>query len=171
LWTKDQKKAVRLQTELSKLKETITDMSSFSNRYQEANDLLELAKEENDNTLLHDVNGDLESLSNDIHNFFLKSMLNQEADQSDCFIELRAGSGGTESCDWVQILSRMYLRWASLQNLDAKLVDFMEGEVAGYKSATIQVHGPYAFGWAKYEAGVHRFVRVSPFDSNVFVVD
>jgi peptide chain release factor 2 len=130
-----------------------------------------LAEEEKDNTLLLDVHGDLTELSKDLEQFFLKSMLNEEADKSDCFIELRAGSGGTESCDWVQILTRMYLRWAAIQNYDAKLVDSTDGDIAGYKNATIQVRGQYAFGWAKYETGVHRFVRISPFDSNVSLIN
>jgi peptide chain release factor 2 len=155
-----------LQTQASKLSDTWQQFGQFQERYQETHELLGLAEEEGDQTLLTEVHSDACRLAKEVEEFFLKSMLNEEADSSHCFIELRAGSGGTESCDWVQILSRMYLRWAAQQNYQAKLIDYTDGEVAGYKNATIQVHGPFAFGWAKYESGVHRFVRISPFDSN-----
>jgi peptide chain release factor 2 len=113
---------------------------------------------------------DLKELKESLSGYFLKTLMNQEADPSGCFIEIRAGAGGAESCDWVSILSRMYTRWGVSQGYSCKVVDEMRGEIAGYKSISLEINGEYAYGWAQYETGVHRFVRVSPFDSNVRLI-
>ena len=118
---------------------------------------------------------DLESLTKTLSQYFIKSLMSDEADASGCFLEIRAGAGGVEACDWVGIISRMYMRWGADQGYQCKfenqvdylgkIVDEMRGEVAGYKSITIEINGQYAYGWCRYESGVHRFVRISPFDS------
>ncbi len=96
----------------------------------------------------------------------IESLLSGEADANDCYIELNAGAGGTEAQDWAEMLMRMYMRWAEQHGYKVQLLEESEGEQAGIKSATLQVTGPNAYGWLKTEAGVHRLVRISPFDSN-----
>jgi peptide chain release factor 2 len=150
----------------SKLQIILEEFKGFYNKFEDVKSLLDLAHEEQDSKLLQEVVQDVNVLHSTIETYFSKSLLTDPMDKNDCFIEIRAGSGGTESQDWVQILTRMYERWSQHQGYQATLVDFDKGDVAGYKSSTIQVKGVYAFGWAKYEGGVHRFVRCSPFDSN-----
>jgi protein subunit release factor A len=113
-----------------------------------------------------ELEGELESLNLRIREEILKSKFNQKNDINGCFIELRAGAGGTEAQDLTQILARMYTRWGEQKYYVTKIVDSSSGEIAGYKSVVLQLKGEYAFGWAKFETGVHRFIRISPFDSN-----
>ena len=143
-------------------------MQQYRERFQQADELMVLAKEEKDDSLLQEVEKDLNLLHKEIHNFFLKTLMTGEADKCDCFIEIRAGSGGHEACDWTRMLSRMYERWAAQQGYKSSIVDQTpaEGAVGLLKSSIIQISGDYAYGWAKHEAGVHRFARVSPFDAN-----
>jgi peptide chain release factor 2 len=96
----------------------------------------------------------------------VRKMLSKEMDPKNCYFSINAGAGGTESCDWVQMLSRMYQRWMAQHEWKVEILDFVEGDVAGLKSITFKVEGPYAYGYAKAERGVHRLVRISPFDSN-----
>lgn len=109
---------------------------------------------------------ELESLNVRIREEILKTKFNQKNDANGCFIELRAGAGGVEAQDLTQILARMYTRWGEQKNYSNKIVESSKGDIAGYKSVTLQLKGEYAFGWAKFETGVHRFIRISPFDSN-----
>ena len=95
----------------------------------------------------------------------IESLLSGEADANDCYIEINAGAGGTEAQDWAEMLMRMYMRWAEQHGYKVQLMEESEGEQAGIKSATLQVSGPNAYGWLKTEAGVHRLVRISPFDA------
>lgn len=128
-------------------------------------ELLELGEAENDNSTVKEAEEALLALSKKAKQMEMESLLSGEADKNDCFIEIHAGAGGTESCDWAAILMRMYMRWAEKRGFATEIYDENAGEGAGIKSATIKVSGQYAYGWLKTESGVHRLVRISPFDS------
>ncbi|KAJ2996231.1 hypothetical protein HDV02_006700 [Globomyces sp. JEL0801] len=165
IWSTNQKRAIELQTLSSRLSEDFQQLNDFNLTIQDSNQLLELAIEEHDESLVTVVQTDLEQLENVLHKFYLKSLMSDDDDVNGCFIELHAGAGGAESCDWTQILTKMYERWAINQGYKATVVDYTLGEIAGYKNSTIEIKGEYAYGWSKYETGVHRFVRNSPFDA------
>lgn len=128
--------------------------------------MIELAEAEGDAALVEEAEAALTALRNRARQKELESLLSGEADGFDCYLEVNAGAGGTEAQDWAQILLRMYTRWAARHDYKVELLDETEGEGAGIKSATVQISGPNAYGWLKTEGGVHRLVRISPFDSN-----
>ncbi len=132
----------------------------------DATELLEMAEAEGDTGMVADALSSLRALAEDAKKREIESLLSGEADGNDCYIELNAGAGGTEAQDWAQMLMRMYMRWAEQHGYKANLMEESEGEQAGIKSATLQISGPNAYGWLKTEAGVHRLVRISPFDAN-----
>jgi peptide chain release factor 2 len=127
--------------------------------------LIELAEAENDSAMVADGLSSLKTLAEEAKRREIESLLSGEADGYDAFVEINAGSGGTEAQDWAEMLERMYMRWAEQRGYKVQLMEQSEGEQAGIKSATLQVSGPSAYGWLKTEAGVHRLVRISPFDS------
>ena len=129
-------------------------------------ELIELAEADNDTAMVADGMAGLRALADEAKRREIESLLSGEADGNDCFIELNAGAGGTEAQDWAEMLMRMYTRWAEKHGCKVQLMDESEGEQAGIKSATLQITGPNAYGWLKTEAGVHRLVRISPFDAN-----
>ena len=129
-------------------------------------DLAELAEEEGDEATVDEVQHELERIKEQLDRLQLESMLSGEADQNDAFLQVAAGAGGTESQDWAEMLLRMYLRWAEQHGYKTEWIEESEGEEAGIKSATVKILGENAYGWLKTEAGVHRLVRISPFDSN-----
>ena len=131
----------------------------------EALELIELAEAEGDVSLVVDQLAALRALADEAKRREIESLLSGEADANDCYIEVNAGAGGTEAQDWAEMLARMYTRWAEQRGYKAELLEQSEGEQAGIKSATLQVSGPNAYGWLKTEAGVHRLVRISPFDA------
>lgn len=124
-----------------------------------------MAVEENDQATLDEVVADLEALEGKVADLEFQRMFSGEMDGQPCYLDIQAGSGGTEAQDWAEMLLRMYLRWAERRGWNAELVEVSAGEVAGIKSATIHITGDYAFGWCRTETGVHRLVRKSPFDS------
>ena len=128
--------------------------------------LAELAEEESDEAALDEVQRDLERMKEQVDRLQLESMLSGEADQNDAFLQVAAGAGGTESQDWAEMLLRMYLRWAEQHGYKTEWIEESEGEEAGVKSATVKIVGENAYGWLKTESGVHRLVRISPFDGN-----
>lgn len=132
---------------------------------EEAADLLELAVSEDDADTLESIGDDLLSLESKVAQLEFQRMFSGEMDDKPCFIDIQAGSGGTEAQDWAEMLLRMYLRWAERRGWSVELVEVSAGEVAGIKSATIRVDGEFAYGWCRTEIGVHRLVRKSPFDS------
>ncbi|KAI9092355.1 hypothetical protein DFS34DRAFT_653019 [Phlyctochytrium arcticum] len=166
LWQDDANAAIKYQKRLSRLDETLKEHDGYVNKGQELLDLLDLAEEENDYALIQDVAQDLLPFRSTLEKYSLRLLMAEEADKNGCFLEIRAGAGGVESCDWVSILGRMYQRWGASEGHTVKAVDEVRGDVAGLKSATLQISGEYVYGWCKHEAGVHRFVRVSPFDAN-----
>lgn len=128
-------------------------------------ELVELAEMEGDADLVADGVASLRALAEEAKRREIESLLSGEADSNDCYLEVNAGAGGTEAQDWAQMLLRMYTRWAEAHQYKVTLIESSEGEQAGLKSATILVSGPNAYGWLKTEAGVHRLVRISPFDA------
>ena len=132
----------------------------------DARDLIELAEAEADAAMIAEGEAALRALAADAKQREIESLLSGEADGNDAYVEINAGAGGTEAQDWAEMLLRMYLRWAEKHGYKAELIDRNDGEQAGIKSATIQVSGANAYGWLKTEAGVHRLVRISPFDAN-----
>ncbi len=132
---------------------------------RDTGELLEMAIEEDDPDTLASVESDLKSLRTRIEALEFQRMFSGEMDDRPCFIDIQAGSGGTEAQDWAEMLLRMYLRWAESRDWSAELVEVSDGDVAGIKSATIRVEGEFAYGWCRTETGVHRLVRKSPYDS------
>ena len=129
-------------------------------------ELIEMGEAEEDQTVVTDAENVLLALKDKAAKLELESLLSGEADANDCFLEVNAGAGGTEAQDWAEMLLRMYLRWAEQHGYKTEWLEESAGEEAGIKSATVQIKGHNAYGWLKTEAGVHRLVRISPFDSN-----
>jgi peptide chain release factor 2 len=130
-----------------------------------AAELLELAESENDVGLFSEIERDAGKLEIDVRKLEFKRMFRGEMDSHNAFVDIQAGAGGTEAQDWAQMLLRMYLKWAAQRGFGAEVIDSQPGEVAGMKSATIEITGEFAYGWLRTETGVHRLVRKSPFDS------
>ncbi len=128
-------------------------------------ELLELAEAENDESTLAEVQADIEGAQTAIEKLEFQRMFSGKADPSNAFLDIQAGSGGTEAQDWAEMLLRMYLKWAEANGFSAELIEMSPGEVAGIKSASVHIVGDYGFGWLRTELGVHRLVRKSPFDS------
>ncbi len=131
----------------------------------DVNGLLDLAVEENDEATFNEVLAELKAVENNLIQLEFRRMFSGEYDSANCYLDLQAGSGGTEAQDWANMLLRMYLRWADAKGFQTEIIDSSDGDVAGLKSATIKIIGDYAFGWLRTETGVHRLVRKSPFDS------
>jgi len=142
---------------------TVNDMEGGLEVCQE---MLEMAKEENDQEALDEVIAELELLSSKLEELEFKRMFSHEMDPNNAYLEIQAGSGGTEAQDWANMLLRQYLRWCDRHNFIAEITEISDGDVAGIKGATVHVKGEYAYGWLRTETGVHRLVRKSPFDSN-----
>ena len=137
----------------------------MSSGLADAKELLDMAVEENDEGTVNDVVELLEGLEESLAKLEFRRMFSGEMDPNNAYLDIQAGSGGTEAQDWANILLRMYLRWADKRGFDATIMELSEGEVAGIKGATVHIKGEYAFGWLRTEIGVHRLVRKSPFDS------
>ena len=147
------------------LKSWTDPWTSLSTRVQDLVELEELLEVEPDSGLEDELMRDAEAIQAEIESLELRNMLQGPDDQRDALVTIHPGAGGTESQDWAEMLLRMYGRWAEKHGFDAELLDRLEGEEAGIKSATLEVRGPYAYGYLKAERGVHRLVRISPFDS------
>jgi peptide chain release factor 2 len=162
----DAKEAQALMRERTRLDKAVSTYRSLESALNDAVGLLELAEAENDKAMVADAEASLAGLRSRAEAIKLESMLSGEADANDAYLEIHAGAGGTESQDWAEMLLRMYTRWAERRGYKVDYLEESEGEEAGIKSATIQVKGENAYGWLKTESGVHRLVRISPFDSN-----
>ncbi len=132
---------------------------------EDAKDLLDMAEEENDADAVSAVESDLEEFEQEVAALEFRRMFSGEMDEKNAYLDIQAGSGGTEAQDWAEMLLRMYLRWGERHGFETQLMEVSPGEVAGIKSATVYFKGDYAFGWLRTEIGVHRLVRKSPFDS------
>ena len=164
VWS-DPEKAQALGRERASLTDIVTTLDDLTHSLADAGEMLALAIEEQDEEIAEGVSGDLEGMQAKVENLEFQRMFSGEMDPNPCFLDIQAGSGGTEAQDWAEMLLRMYLRWAERRGWDAELVEVSYGDVAGIKSATIHIKGDYAYGWCRTETGVHRLVRKSPFDS------
>ena len=165
LW-KDPDKAQVLFRERSELEESLSALDSLTRKIEDQGLLLRLAAEEEDPTILPEVAEAVVGLEQEISSWELQLLLGGEHDQGNAILSINAGAGGTESQDWAQMLLRMYLRWAEDRKYKAQVIDIQPGEEAGIKSATVTMSGLHAYGYLKSESGVHRLVRISPFDFN-----
>ena len=159
-------KAQTLLKERERLSADVNRVQVVINQLQDITDFTELAEVEGDEALLTSTEQDLEQTLLTARRLQVESLLSGEADNNDCFMEINAGAGGTEAQDWALILQRMYLRWADTKKYKIEWIDESAGEEAGIKSCTFRVKGHQAYGWLKTESGVHRLVRISPFDAN-----
>jgi peptide chain release factor 2 len=151
--------------ERQKLDTALGAVRALENELHDSTGMIEMAEAEGDAALVADAEKQVTALAARAEKQRLQSMLSGEADGNDAYVEIHAGAGGTESQDWASMLFRMYMRWAESHGYKLQLIEESEGEGAGLKSATIRVSGDNAYGWLKSEAGVHRLVRISPFDS------
>jgi len=165
LWDKpDEAQAV--MRERTRLSSQIDTVKALERELEDALGYAELADEEGDEASLEEARVQLRALKERAGRAELEALLSGEADSNDAYVEVNAGAGGTESQDWAQMLTRMYLRWAERAGFKAEVVDLLPGEEAGIKSATIEITGEYAYGYLKSEIGVHRLIRISPFDAS-----
>ena len=164
LWS-DPDNARELSTERARLEESVAPLSNLPENLTDFTELAEMASAEGDHEALADVEQELDGLEKLIGDLEFRRMFRGERDVANAFVEIQAGSGGTEAQDWAEMLLRMYLRWGESRQFNTQIVELSPGEVAGIKSATVQIGGGYAFGWLRTETGVHRLVRKSPFDS------
>ncbi len=154
-----------MMRERQHLESQIGAVEHMERELAEQTEMIELGEAEGDKAVVADAEAALRALNAEAQHRQVESMLSGEADHLDAFLEVHAGAGGTESQDWAQMLLRMYTRWAEQSGYKAEILEIHDGEEAGIKSATLQVTGPSAYGWLKTESGVHRLVRISPFDS------
>ena len=164
IWNKPER-AQSLGKERAQLEKVVVALDELLTGLNDAGELLSLAIEEDDNSTIGEVAGDLEGLEQRIAGLEFRRMFSGEMDDSNAFVDIQSGAGGTEAQDWAEMMLRMYLRWADSHGFQAEVIEASAGEVAGIKSATVRIVGEYAYGWLRTETGVHRLVRKSPFDS------
>jgi peptide chain release factor 2 len=162
----DNIRAQKLMQEISRRKEWVDAWQRLKQRLDDAETLIELAEDAGDESHATEIEGEIAFVEKGIAELEFKNMLSGEDDSKNALLTIHAGAGGTEAQDWAQMLLRMYIRWCERRGFQTSLVDQLEGEGAGIKSATLEVIGQFAFGYLKAESGVHRLVRISPFDSN-----
>lgn len=162
----DSTKAQVAINESKSINEWLIPFKNIKRRYEDVKSLLPEAEELADLELVNELKQELHQIDKELADLEIRRMLSGELDNKNCYLSINAGAGGTEACDWALMLSRMYQRWAAKKGWQVELLDSVEGDVAGIKSITMQFIGPYAYGYAKAEKGVHRLVRISPFDSN-----
>lgn len=165
LWN-DPERATKISKEKAMLDNIVGVIGELNDKLEDAKAMLELAVEADDESLLSDVQAELDEADSKVYELEFKRMFSGEMDANDCYLDIQSGSGGTEAQDWAEMLLRMYLRWAESKGFKTEVMEVSAGGVAGIKSATIHIKGDYAFGWLRTEIGVHRLVRKSPFDSN-----
>ena len=159
-------KAQALGKERSALEMVVNTIKALDQGIEDVEGLIELAVEAEDEDTFNEAQAEAGDLEVKLAKLEFQRMFSGQHDASDCYVDLQAGSGGTEAQDWTEMLLRMYLRWAESKGFKAELIEVSDGDVAGLKSATIRISGEYAFGWLRTETGIHRLVRKSPFDSN-----
>ena len=157
--------AKKIMQEISELEEKLKLVDDITEGLNDISEFHEIAIEENDSDSIKEYSNELIKISKKIEAEVFKLQFNGETDVKNCYVEIHAGAGGTESQDWASMLRRMYLRWAEKNNFNVKIIHESIGEEAGIKSSTLLIEGRYAFGYLKKESGVHRLVRISPFDS------
>ncbi|MCR5684342.1 MAG: peptide chain release factor 2 [Lachnospiraceae bacterium] len=161
----DAAKAQNYMKELKNLKDTIAGYDEIRKRFDDIYDLIDMVNEENDESMVDEVQADFDSFVKAFEDMRISTLLDGEFDKDNAIVTLHAGAGGTEACDWASMMYRMYSMWAQAKGFSIDLLDLLEGDEAGYKSVTFQVNGTNAYGYLKSEHGVHRLVRMSPFNA------
>lgn len=159
-------KAQKVLQDIKSLQNWTNMWTDVKKKSEGLKELIELAQTENEDSFMEEIQQELDTLKDSIEDVEFKNMLSGKDDDKNCILTIHSGAGGTEAQDWAEMLMRMYLRYGEQNNFNMKLVDILDGDGAGIKSATIEVEGEYAYGYMKAENGVHRLVRISPFDSN-----
>ena len=161
----DPARAAKISAELKNMKDTVAQLEGLSRQYEDIEVMIEMGYEEEDPAIVEEVGTMLAALQDELEALRMETLLSGEFDEDNAILTLRAGAGGTESCDWCSMLYRMYTRWAAKKGFEVELLDMLEGEEAGIKSVTVQINGFHAYGLLKSEHGVHRLVRISPFNA------
>ena len=161
----DPERSTKLVKEAKNLKDTVEGYNKLAEQYEEMELLIEMGYEENDPEVIPEIESMLKEFQEKLESMRISTLLSGEYDNCNAILKLNAGAGGTESCDWCSMLYRMYCRWADSKGYTTEVLDFLDGEEAGIKSVTIQINGENAFGYLKSERGVHRLVRISPFNA------
>ncbi|MEL6114189.1 MULTISPECIES: peptide chain release factor 2 [Photobacterium] len=164
VWNEPER-AQALGKERAALEAVVETIDQLDQGVEDVEGLLELAIEESDQETFDEIGPELDELVNKLEQLEFRRMFAGDHDSADCYVDLQAGSGGTEAQDWTSMMLRMYLRWAEAKGFKTEVIEVSEGDVAGLKSATVKISGEYAYGWLRTETGVHRLVRKSPFDS------
>ncbi|MDY6104759.1 MAG: peptide chain release factor 2 [Acetatifactor sp.] len=151
--------------ELKNMKDTVGEYNKLSTQYEDILTLIEMGYEENDESMIPEIRAELDEFISEFDELRISTLLSGEYDKNNAILKLNAGAGGTESCDWCSMLYRMYTRWAERKNFTIEVLDYLDGDEAGIKSVTFQVNGINAYGYLKSEKGVHRLVRISPFNA------
>ena len=155
----------RKMKELKNLKDTAELCNKLETQYSDIETLIEMGHEEDDPDMVEEIRGELDEFIEELDELRISTLLSGEYDKDNAILKLNAGAGGTESCDWCGMLYRMYTRWAEKKGFSVEVLDYLDGEEAGIKSVTFQVNGENAYGYLKSEKGVHRLVRISPFNA------
>ena len=161
----DPEKSNQKMREAKGLKDIVETMDGLSSQYNDILELIELGYEDNDPAIIPDIEEELASFKETFENIRISTLLSGEYDRNNAILKLNAGAGGTESCDWCSMLYRMYTRWAERKGFSLEVIDYLDGDEAGIKSVTFQINGENAYGYLKSEKGVHRLVRISPFNA------
>ena len=161
----DKANSKKILKEKKLFEDLINSLKETTTKLEDLDDLFKIANEENNKNILNEIYEDIKDLRKIAKKNEIKCFLSNEADALDCYVEIHAGAGGTESQDWANMLRRMYLKWSDNKKFISKLISEHKGDEAGIKSSTIKIEGDYVFGWLKKESGIHRLVRISPFDS------
>lgn len=161
----DAEEAQKLTRECKGLKDDVEICEALKTQYEDIEVLIEMGYEENDPEMVPEIRQELDSFIAGLENIRIKTLLSDEYDGYNAILKLNAGAGGTESCDWASMLYRMYTRWAEKRGFSIEVLDYLDGDEAGIKSVTFQVNGENAYGYLKSEKGVHRLVRISPFNA------
>ena len=161
----DAQESQKKMKELNELKSGIEVIESLYSQYEDIDTMIQMGYEENDESLVTEIQEMLDSFVEEFESVRIKTLLSDEYDKDNAILTLHAGAGGTESCDWAAMLCRMYQRWADKKNYSVEMLDFLDGDEAGFKSVTLQINGENAYGYLKSERGVHRLVRISPFNA------
>ena len=161
----DPERSNQKMKELKNLKDTVGECDKLSTQYDDILTLIDMGYEENDESLIPEIRGELDEFIREFDELRIGTLLSGEYDKNNAILKLNAGAGGTESCDWCGMLYRMYTRWAERKGFSIEVLDYLDGDEAGIKSVTFQVNGENAYGYLKSEKGVHRLVRISPFNA------
>ncbi len=161
----DVERSQSVMKELKNLKDFIEKIDGLAGSYDDIYTLIEMAYEENDESLISEISEEIAAFEETFEEMRIQTLLSDEYDKDNAIVTLHAGAGGTESCDWASMLYRMYNRWAERKGFSVEVLDYLDGDVAGIKAVTFQVNGENAYGYLKSEKGVHRLVRISPFNA------